>query len=173
MTLPSKLVPAPLHLVHLMQGPAQLQVLRTLVMLGVPDVLADKVLNLNDLHAALLANEAKQAPLMRAGLMLESADAPLPRFSELPLGKLERLMSFALSIGYFDEVSYRGSHIYVHNAQSVVLRKDHPNSQTGNTQHAAVAAAHVLVANRILMPAHSFHSSLVPSVIFVPLPVQI
>lgn len=127
-TLPAKIVPPPLHLVHLLQGPAQLQVLRTLVLLGVPDVLADKVLNLNDLHAALLANEAKQAPLLRAGLMLDASDAALPRFSELPLGKLERLMSFALSIGYFDEVSYRGSHIYVHNAQSVVLRKDHPNS---------------------------------------------
>jgi len=111
-----------------MQGPAQLQVLRALVLLGVPDVLADRVLSLKDLHAAVLANEAKQEPMLRAGLTLEASDS-LPRFTDLPLGKLERLMSFAISIGYFDEVSYRGSHIYVHNDASVVLRKDHPNSQ--------------------------------------------
>jgi hypothetical protein len=127
--LPATVVPAPLHLLHLMQGPAQLQVLRTLTLLGVPDVLADRVLNLQDLHAAVIANAPKQEEMLRAGLVLD-ADAPLPSIAQLPMSKLERLMSFALSIGYFDEVSYRGSHIYVHNALSVVLRKDHPNSQS-------------------------------------------
>lgn len=129
-TLPAKVVPPPLHLVHLMQGPARLQVLRTLVLLGVPDVLADKVLSLRDLHAAVLANEHKQLEVLRAGIVAdadEDVTASLPPFSSLPLGKLERLMNFALSLGFFDELSAQGSRIYVHNSLSVVLRSDHPN----------------------------------------------
>ncbi len=52
----------------------------------------------------------------------------MPNFDTLPLGKLERPMCFALSMGFFEGLSYRGSRISVHNPQSGVLRTDHPNS---------------------------------------------
>lgn len=134
-TLPSRVVPPPAHLVHLLQGPAQIQLLRTIVLLGIPDLLADRVVSLRDMHRILKSAEhqTSQASILRSGLMSQDVDTPLPKFDTLPLSKLERLMSFALSIGYFEEVSYRGSHIYVHNAQSVILRTDHPNSQQPNT----------------------------------------
>jgi hypothetical protein len=129
--LPARVVPAPLHLMALLQGPGQLQVLRTITLLGIPELLKDRVLSLRDLHALLLSpqHQATQEKTLREGIYLKNSNDTLPKFNDLPLAKLERLMSFALSIGYFEEVSYRGSHIYVHNHQSVILRSDHPNSQ--------------------------------------------
>jgi hypothetical protein len=37
----------------------------------------------------------------------EDAVRALPSFENLPLGKLERLMTFALTMGFFSEVSRR------------------------------------------------------------------
>lgn len=126
---PARIIPPPLHLMHVMQGPARMQVLRAIVLLGIPNLLADRVLSLADLFTAVRANETQQAKTMREGLLL-AKDEPLPAFSSMPIGKLERLMHYALTFGYFAEVAYTGSHLYVHNAQSAILRDDHPNSQS-------------------------------------------
>jgi hypothetical protein len=132
--LPASILPAPLHLMHVMQGPARMQVMRAVVLLGVPDLLADRVLSLSDLYDSVRANAAGQAQTMREGLLLKEGE-PLPGLEHMPIGKLERLMHYALTFGYFSEVGYVGSHIYTNNAQSAVLRKDHPNSQCKERVH--------------------------------------
>jgi len=128
-TIPAAIVPPPLHLLHLLQGPAQIQVLRVLALLGVADALANKVLTLEDLHAIITSKEhqARQTEALRAGASTDPS-APVPSLSSLPISKLERLMTYAMTLGYFNEVGMGGSRLYVNSRLSAVLRKDHPNN---------------------------------------------
>jgi len=104
--LPSLVVPAPMHLLHVIAGPSRAQVLRTVVLFGIPDLLADRVCSLRELHALLTdpAHAVRQEAALRSGMLPnERNELQLPSFARMPLGKLERLMQAALAFGYFTE----------------------------------------------------------------------